>query len=364
MTYSSIRVGHRRRDAPRHRVTRPRGPGPAAGRGAVRHRRGARRDPDVRDSLRGAVRVDGTAVDVPALQVNPRRPWDALGSRPARAVLDRAGQLELLAVVLVAGALWAWARDRPVLTGVLIGLGVATKLYPLFLLGGLLVICLRQRRLVDLVRVTLAGLLAWLVANGPAYVTGPEQWKVFWSFNSERTADLGSIWLVLTQLPEPDLVISAHTINVVSWLFFLAWCLGVLVIGLRAPVTPRFAQLGFLIVAGFLLVNKVYSPQYVLWLLPLAVLARPRWRDLLIWQAGEVFYFCCVWWYLHGTLDSSAANGGAPVYWIAIVVRILCQLYLVGVVVRDIRKPWRDPVDRDDPHDYEETSTLSKSVAV
>ena len=59
--------------------------------------------------------------------------------------------------------------------------------------------------------------------------------------------------------------------------------MGVLVIGLlRAPpTTPRLAQLGFLIVAGFLLVNKVYSPQYVLWLLPLAVLARPRWRDQL-----------------------------------------------------------------------------------
>ena len=65
----------------------------------------------------------------------------------------------------------------------------------------------------------------------------------------------------------------------------------VLALGLTSPSTPRLAQLGFLIVAGFLLVNKVYSPQYVLWLLPLAVLARPRWRDLLIWQAGEVIYF-------------------------------------------------------------------------
>ena len=33
------------------------------------------------------------------------------------------------------------------LTGILIGLGAATKLYPLFLLGALLVICLGDRRL-------------------------------------------------------------------------------------------------------------------------------------------------------------------------------------------------------------------------
>ena len=47
---------------------------------------------------------------------------------------------------------------------------------------------------------------------------------------------------------------------------------------------PRLAALCFLIVAAFLLVNKVWSPQYSLWLVPLAVLALPRWRVLLTWM--------------------------------------------------------------------------------
>ena len=99
-------------------------------------------------------------------------------------------------------------------------------------------------------------------------------------------------------------------------------------LGLRAPTTPRLAQLGFLVVAGFLLVNKVYSPQYVLWLLPLAVLARPRWRDQLVWQAGEIVYFASVWWYLDGDL---AARGRRRrgFYWVAILVRMAAELYLV-----------------------------------
>ena len=273
--------------------------------------------------------------------VNPRRPWDAaLFALSPTLALTALVNWDLLAVVLVAGALWAWARDRPLLTGVMIGLGAATKLYPLFLLGALLVICLRQRRLPVFVRVTVAALWAWLVANLPALVTGRDQWAVFWRFNSDRGADLGSIWLVLSQATGG---VDVHTVNVVSMLFFGAWCVGVLVIGLLAPSTPRLAQLGFLVVAGFLLVNKVYSPQYVLWLLPLAVLARPRWRDQIVWQSTEVLYFASVWWYLGGYLEPPG-GGDSGFYWAAILLRLAGELYLVAVVTRDVLSPGHDPV--------------------
>jgi uncharacterized membrane protein len=138
-------------------------------------------------------------------------------------------------------------------------------------------------------------------------------------------------------------VVEVGTINSVSWLVFGAWCVGVLLLGLLAPDVPRLAQLGFLVVAGFLLVNKVYSPQYVLWLLPLAALARPRWRDQLVWQAGEIFYFASVWWYLGGYL-APASGGDAGFYWVAILVRMAAELYLVAIVVRDVLMPEHDPV--------------------
>ena len=230
-------------------------------------------------------------------------------------------------------------------TGVMIGVGTAAKLYPLFLLGGILVLTIRSRRWRAYGLSVGAAVLAWGVANLPAYLSGPEQWQVFWRFNSERAADLGSLWLVIAQAGGVDF--TAHTINLGSWVFFGAWCAGVLVLGLLVRTPPRLAQLGLLIVAGFLLVNKVYSPQYVLWLLPLAALARPRWRDLLIWQAGEVFYFAAVWWYLGGDLEASGGQG-AVTYWIAIVVRLLAELWLVAVVVRDMVRPRYDPVPRDD----------------
>jgi uncharacterized membrane protein len=298
--------------------------------------------------------------------VNRRRPWDAAGFALAPALAAASlVNWDLLAVVFVAGALWAWARDRPVLTGVMIGLGTAVKLFPLLLLGGVFVLCLRRRQWARMVAVTSAAVLAWVVANAPALLTGPAQWKVFWSFNSERTVDFGSVWFFLQQGPFADTRVvpatdtaasftervdhhfTAATINQASWIFLLVWCLVVLLIGLKAPKAPRLAQLGFLVVAGFLLVNKVYSPQYVLWLLPLAVLARPRWRDLLIWQSGELLYFAAIWWYLGDML--APGDGTRPVfYWMAIGIRVLAELYLVVVVARDVLRPDRDPVDRED----------------
>jgi uncharacterized membrane protein len=277
---------------------------------------------------------------------HPRRPWDAalLAASPVF-VFEGLINWDFLAVVCVAGALWAQSRDRPGWTGFAIGLGTAFKLYPLFLLGGLLVIWGRERRWRDLVVASVSGVATWVVVNAPAYLSGPHEWKVFWSFNTQRGADLGSVWLVAQQML--DVSYSAHTINVVSWVFFLVWCAAVGVLGLLAPQTPRLAQLGFLVVIGFLLVNKVYSPQYALWLLPLAVMARPRLRDQLIWQAGEIYYFASVWWYLGAYLNP--AGGGQPgFYWLAVAIRIAAELYLTVLVVRDVLLPEYDVV-RDDP---------------
>jgi uncharacterized membrane protein len=272
--------------------------------------------------------------------VTPRRPWDAaLFALSPVLLFEGLINWDLLAVVCVAGALWAHARGRPILTGVMIGLGTAMKLYPLFLLGGLVVIWGRERRFRDLGAATAGAVVTWLVVNAPGFLSGRHEWNVFWTFNANRGADLGSAWLMLQQMTHHTW--SAHTINLVSWLLFAVWCLGVAIVGLRAPEVPRFAQLGFLIVAGFLLVNKVYSPQYALWLLPLAVMARPRWRDQLIWQAGEIFYFAAVWWYLANYLEPG--GGGNPgFYWLAIGLRMATQLYLVVIVARDVLLPEYD----------------------
>jgi len=132
--------------------------------------------------------------------------------------------------------------------------------------------------------------------------------------------------------------------------------LAVVALILLAPRRPRVPQVGFLIVAGFLLVNKVDSPQYVLWLLPLAVLARPRWRLFLVWQATEVVLLFARFYYFVGNDATIAGRGpqGIPIEWFftAVAIRDVALLVLMGFVVREILRPEEDVVRRggvDDP---------------
>lgn len=272
-----------------------------------------------------------------------RRPWDA-ALIAASPLLLLSGQinLDLPAFGFVAGALWAWSKKRPIVAGVLIGLGTAMRLHPVLLLVALLPLCLRGRQMESWVRACAAALTAWLIVDIPVYLASPEQFMAFWDTTITRGTQIGSIWSVLGEL---GLDWKAPVINRVTALLFVAALLAIGALVLMARRRPRLAQVAFLVMAALLLVNKAYAPQFALWLLPFAALARPRVRDLLIWQAGEAFYFLVVWLHIAGLLiDGDQLDW---VYVLAVAVRVLALLWLVVVVVRDIVSPWHDPVRAD-----------------
>ncbi|MCW2633841.1 MAG: conserved rane protein of unknown function [Blastococcus sp.] len=283
------------------------------------------------------------------LALSGRRPWDAamVGLSPLLLV-HAFTNWDLFAIVLATLGLWAWARRRPVLAGVLLGLGVAAKLYPVILLAALFLLCLRAGRLGTWLRTAVAAGAAWVAVNAPIAVLAPENWSRFFQLNSSRPADPDSVWNMLLTASHhrildgplapgqtPSVLNLVVAVTLLLMLAAAAW------LTLSAPLRPRVPQLAFLLVAGFLLLNKVWSPQYSLWLLPLAVLARPRWRSLLIWQATEALLWVPrLLWYL-GT-----DNRGVKVEWffLGVTLRDIAVVVLMGLVVRDILHPDGDVV--------------------
>jgi uncharacterized membrane protein len=273
-----------------------------------------------------------------------RRPWDALLVALAPGVI-LAGTVnwDLFAVALAALSMLAWSRERTLVSGALLGLAIAAKFYPVVIIVAVIILCLRAGRLGVAARWVGAAFAAWLVVNLPFMILGTSSWEYFYKFSATRGQDFGSVWLALSiagiHVPAADLSSLVTALVVVL-------TLGVVVLALLVKRRPRLAQVAFLMLAAFVLVNKVYSPQYVVWLIPFAVMARPKWRDFLIWQVCEVGYFLAIWWYLVG-LDNPTKGLPGGWYAVAIALHLLGTGWLAGRVVRDLIDPSGDPVRND-----------------
>ena len=283
------------------------------------------------------------------LGLSGRRPWDAAMVALSPVLLVHAfTNWDLFAVALTTFAMLAWARRWPTTAGVLFGLAVATKFYPLLLLGALFVLCLRAGRLRTWTRTMVAAAVAWLVVDIPIAVLAPDNWAWFFVFSRQRPANPETVWNIALYLSDnrwfdgplaqgqvPTVLNTVITVVLVVFAAAVAW------LTLAAPVRPRVPQIAFLLVAGFLELNKVWSPQYSLWLLPLAVLARPKWRSLLVWQVTEALVWMITMLNYLGT-----QNRGIGVEWffLSVSLRDVVVLVLMGLVVRDILRPDGDVV--------------------
>jgi uncharacterized membrane protein len=287
------------------------------------------------------------------------RRWTALGVALAPGlVLASFINWDLIAMGLATLGMAAWAARRGVLAGVLLGLAVATKFYPLLFFGPLLLLCLRAGRMRAFWVTTGSAAGAWLVVNLPIAIAATAGWERFYKLSSDRGADWGSIWYFFETERVP-LVGAAGLgqLNMMSLLVFAVGCVLIALLALAASRRPRLPQLFFLILAVFLMSNKVWSPQYVIWLVPLVVLARPRLWSFALWQLTEVGYFFAIWAYLvtfglSGQSFSALGGIGTGLYFAAVLARFAAVLLLCGLVVKDVLRPDTDLVraaGEDDP---------------
>ncbi|WP_147383449.1 glycosyltransferase family 87 protein [Nesterenkonia natronophila] len=237
--------------------------------------------------------------------------------------------------------------------GVMVGIGASFKLYPLFLLGAVLTLalrsCLHRHRddgavlWVDFGRVAGGGALAWALINVPIILTNFSAWSEFYVFSAERGAGWSSIWQVWGLLTGSPM--SADAVSGWSFALFAASCTAVLVIGVSAPQRPNVVQLMLLIVAAFMIFNKVYSPQFMMWLVPLVVLAGLPLRDVLTWHAFQVLHFWAIWMHLAAQVSDAEPQHlfDEKIYVAAVLGHVLSTLYVCAVVVAKLFRRQSEP---------------------
>ena len=306
----------------------------------------------------------GTVV-LTARTAGRRRPWDAaLVALAPGLLLHGTTNWDLISAVLLALAMWAWARRQPALAGLWIGLGMATKLYPGILLGALLFLCFRAKRMREWWMAVAAAVGTFVLVYVPV-VFGSQKfafddcdrgqvlqpaWERFFALNRCRPADWDSFAFMYQKLSGKFL--EHGELNRITAVAVVTVVALVGIVTLTAPRRPRVAQVTSLMLAGFLLVNKVNSPQYTIWLIPLAALARPRWGAFLAWQFAEfLVVFTRFYYFVH---EGTKGADGIDAEWFmsAVLLRNVLLAVLMGLVVREIYRPYHDVVRRsgeDDP---------------
>lgn len=281
------------------------------------------------------------------VELTGNRVWDGLLVAASPLIIVHAfTNWDILAIFLAVAAMYAVAKNKPGWGGVFIGLGVSAKLWPLFLLGAYLVLAFRQKRWRPWIIMVASAAASWLLVNLPIMLKYPEAWAEFTRLNSTRSWEWTTIWAVASRSFgwtgfDPATAEEPVILNTVTLVLFALSCVAIAIFGWKVQRQPRVAELIVLILIAFLMFNKVYSPQYSLWLIIPAVLALPRWRLLYCWMIADMMVWPILMWHMMGE-----ENLGAPAWMldVAILTRDGFILAIAVLVIQQMRGKTIDPV--------------------
>jgi hypothetical protein len=243
---------------------------------------------------------------------------------------------DLIAVALTTAATLAYLRRRDVWSGVLLGLGTAAKLFPALLVIPFVAGRFRGREPDRGIHLAWAAAGTWVVLNLPFAIWGTSGWVEFFQNSKQRGASWNSLWFTACKLATGEPCTRTGLINVASLVLFVAW-VGIIWF-VKARRDPGFARwtLGFPILIVFLLSNKVYSPQFSLWLLPWFALTLPNLPLFIAFEAADVVVFLTEFGWLG---HSNGITGGLTdiptgVFELMVVVRAAILVLCVVAWVR------------------------------
>jgi len=233
---------------------------------------------------------------------------------------------DLWAIATMLLAIYWFDRKAEVASAVALGIAVSTKFLPIFLLIPIAIIFFRQEQIAKLFKYLAITIATFAAINLPVALTTPEGWWRFYDLNLNRGSDWGSVWYALSNL---GLDLTHQNYLSVLCLAIGLTALTIFLLQLRTP--PTLAHTAIFVMIIVMAVSKVYSPQYVLWLTPLAIIAMIDKRELTVfwfWQGAEMIYHIAIWQHL---AQVTGAKFGLPVvaYSVITLIRIGASILLL-----------------------------------
>jgi uncharacterized membrane protein len=200
---------------------------------------------------------------------------------------------DLLAVAPAVGGLLVWSRSA-FWAGALLGIGAAAKLCPALYVVMLVAGCVPAGEWRRAGRLVTGAALAVATIVVPVAVAAPSAVGYFLDFHAERSPTRGTLLSYILRNPAmPDSWVPPSafaTVGTVVSISLTAVALGLLAARVAHGTLDPLAACAVGTIA-FLLANKVYSPQYDLWLVPFLVMLPVRGRVVGHFYASSFIMF-------------------------------------------------------------------------
>lgn len=270
-------------------------------------------------------------------QINPKL-WYLFPVAPA-VVSSLFINWDIWAILPMVASFYYLKKGGYQLAGILLGISIAIKFFSLALALPIFLYFLLERNKAG-IKFFLTTFFTVVAANLYTALYYYQGWLKFFQFNSERGVDFGSIWYAIELIFTIEIGPKINLLSISSTLVILLIYYYFLLIKYFKPSERKSDYFKLLLLSSLATLiiifslNKVYSPQYVLWLSALAALALKKNERFWfwLWQVGEGIYHLAIWQYLAAFEGGSGLSEG--LYALSIVIRIALSAVFVIAITR------------------------------
>jgi uncharacterized membrane protein len=235
---------------------------------------------------------------------------------------------------------WGWA-------GIALALGASAKLFPAFVLPVAFLAAWAAQDRKGAWR--LVNGFAWgvVACNVPWMVASFSGWMGIWKFHASRYPDLGTTWYWIAQAgnslhasPWWEVVSGGwgELVGTGGLALFALVSLLILWVGWRRrhraggyPVVPA----SLAIIASFMVLSKVHSPQYALWVMPLIVMVDVPWNLVISYLTSDAVLFVSGWyWYTKPNPFTPPAPLAEKIFVVAVFARSAALVVIAWYAAR------------------------------
>ena len=223
---------------------------------------------------------------------------------------------DIWAIVAMIWAIYLFEKGKLRQSAIVLAVSVATKLFPIVLLFPIFFYFMRQKKVREFIEYSAITMGAWFLINLPFMLINFRGWSYFYEFSYKRGIGSASIFDVTAQagfgIPTWSILFYALNLIIFGGLGLYFWK--------SAKIVP-LTEGAYLTMFSFILFNKQYSMQYVIWLAALAVIALARLsqkRQLsllyiyVIWQASELAFQYSFFQNILTNINANTATPASP----------------------------------------------------